>query len=144
MPSSVFNENAVFISAVMLINSAQVSGLVIFPDDLRFLALLLLPVKLESKALTFAACVDASTAAAATVSAWSRAACFSAAICSSSAFSVSKIPTSSSSAATLLVVVVLATENGVLLAVTRREDVELFAGVEQPHEEAVDDTPERQ
>jgi len=55
MPSSVFNENAVFISAVMLINSAHVSGFVIFPKDLRFLPLLLAD-KLESKALTFAAC----------------------------------------------------------------------------------------
>ena len=150
MPSSVFNKNAVFISAVMFINSAQVSGFVIFPDDLRFLALLL-PVKVESRAKTLAAWVAASSAAASSASACSSSACFSAAICSSSATSVSKRSISSSSAATLLVVVMLATENGVLLATSAVIGTEVVGGslvseevvgvVEHPQEEAVEDTP---
>ena len=86
MPTKVFNENAVFISAVMLINSAHVSGFLIFPDDLRFLALLP-PDKLESKAATFAAWAAASSAASASASACSSSACFSAAILSISAAS---------------------------------------------------------
>jgi len=82
MPSSVFNENAVFISAVMLINSAHVSGFIISPDDLLDLARpnpcstkLLLPVKLASKAATFAACAAAAAAASASASAASNSAC---------------------------------------------------------------------
>ena len=89
-----FNENAVFISVVMLINSAHVSGFVIFSDDLRFLALVLL-VMFESKSAHLAARSDASAAAWASASASSSSACFSAAILSSSSASASKSATAS-------------------------------------------------
>ena len=100
MPSKVFNENAAFISAVMLINTAHVSGFVIFPDDLRFLALLPLPDKLESNSATFAAWAAASSAASASASACSSSACFSAAILSISAASSAAATRAASKSAT--------------------------------------------
>jgi len=98
MPSSVFSETAVFISAVILINSEQLSGLVIFPDDLCFVA----PATAssssasicEKKALTFATCLDASTPAASSATACSCSACFSAAICLLSSTSAAAASTS--------------------------------------------------
>jgi len=77
--SSVLRRKAALISAVILINSAHVSGLVIFSDDLFFLALLVLDMP-ERRTLTFAVSFDASSTAAASASACSSSASFSATI----------------------------------------------------------------